>query len=116
MKKFVAIFCLPASAIAQWMATVDEATRKEQSDKLMQEWKQWAADHKDSIVDEGLPLGKTKRVNKDGVTDTKNDLNWMMVVQAESHDAAAALFLGHPHLVTIPDSYVEVMDASRGGM
>lgn len=113
MNKYVAIFGLPASAIQEWMATVDEASRKEQSDKLMQEWKQWVVDHKDSIVEEGYPLGKTKRVNKDGVTDTKNDLNWMMVVQADSHEAAANLFVGHPHLVTIPSSYVEVMDANR---
>jgi hypothetical protein len=116
MKKFVAIFGLPASAIQEWMATVDEASRKEQTEKLMGEWKAWNEAHKESIVDAGLPLGKTKRVNKDGVTDVKNDLNWMMIVQADSHEAAAQLFVGHPHLVTIPSSYVEVMDSSRPGM
>jgi hypothetical protein len=116
MNKYVALFGMPVSAIQNWVATVDEATRKEQTEKLMGEWHAWVDAHKDSVVDAGLPLGKTKRVDKSGVTDTKNDLNWMMVVQAESHEAAANLFVGHPHLVTIPDSYVEVMDSSRPGM
>ena len=60
-----------------------------------------------------MPLGKTKRVDANGVTDVVNDLNWFMIVQAESHDAAAAMFVGHPHLKSIPTTYVEVMDASR---
>jgi hypothetical protein len=66
-----------------------------------------------SILDKGLPLGKTKHVDSNGVTDTKNDLTWYLVVQAESHDAAAQMFVGHPHLVGIPGTYVEIMDANR---
>lgn len=109
MKKFFVLFGMPTASIQQWMETVDEATRKEQTDKLMNDWNVWMEEHKDSIVDKGLPLGKTKRVTAEGVTDTKNDLNWYMVVQAESQDAAAQLFVGHPHLVQIPSSYAEIM-------
>ncbi len=117
MNKYVAIFCIPADSMKDWMATVDEATRKEQSDKVMQEWKAWREAHKDAIVEDGFPLGKTKRVTKDSITDMKNDMNWCMMVQAESHDAAATLVQSNPHLQMIPSSYVELMDANpRGGM
>ena len=115
MNKYVAIFCIPSAAIEQWMTTVDEATRKEQSDKMMQDWQVWMDAHAANILDKGLPLGKTKQIMKEGVTDVKNDLNWYLVVQAESHDAAAQMFVGHPHL-EIPTAYVQVMDANRAGM
>jgi hypothetical protein len=113
MKKFVVLFSLPAAIVQKWVETVDEATRNEQSHKMMIEWKEWVAAHKDSILDEGLPLGKTKRVDGNGVTDIKNDLIWYLLVQAESHDAAAQMFVGHPHLTGIPGTFMEIMDANR---
>jgi hypothetical protein len=112
MKKFFVLFCMPAAAIADWMATTDEATRKEQSDKMMHDWMGWITDHESVILDKGLPIGKTKRITEAGVTDTKNDLNWYLVIEAESHEAAAELFKDHPHL-QIPTAYIEVMDSSR---
>ncbi len=115
MKKFFVTFNIPAAAIQEWMSTVDEATRKEQSGKMMQDWQTWMTAHESSVLDKGLPLGKTKRVTKDGVEDIKNDLNWYLVIEAESHEAAADMFRGHPHL-EIPSSYVEIMDASRSMM
>lgn len=116
MKKFVVLFCLPAAAIADWMASVDEATRKEQTEKLMQEWNEWLAAHESSVVDKGLPLGKTKRVDANGITDMKNDLNWYLVVQAESQEAAAEMFTDHPHILQIPSAYVQVMGTAGMGM
>lgn len=116
MNKYVAIFCIPADAMQDWMKNVDEATRKEQSDKVMNEWKTWRETHKDAIVEEGMPLGKTKRVTAEGIEDVKNDMNWFMIVQADSHEAAAELVKTNPHL-QIPSSFVEVMDANyTGGM
>ena len=112
MNKYVVIFCTPAASMQEWMTNTDEATRKTQTDKLMQDWNAWMSAHAANIIDKGLPLGKTKRVTKDGITDERNDLNFMMVVQAESHDAAAALLKDNPHLQTIPTSYAEVMDAN----
>jgi len=65
------------------------------------------------IVDKGLPIGKTKHITADGITDIKNDLNWYLVIEAESHDAAAKLFVAHPHL-DIPQAYIEVMEIPSG--
>ena len=62
-----------------------------------------------------MPLGKTKRVSKEGVTDVKNDLNYYVIVEADSHDAASAMVQDNPHL-RIPNAYIEVMEVSHGGM
>ncbi|HVX91377.1 MAG TPA: hypothetical protein VHC20_07225 [Candidatus Paceibacterota bacterium] len=109
MSKFFVTFSMPAATVQKWMETVDEATRKEQTENMMQEWNDWMTAHASQIVDKGLPLGKTKRVDASGVSDTKNELNWYLIVEADSHDAAAQLFVDHPHIKMIPDTYVEVM-------
>ncbi len=76
----------------------------------MQAWMKWATDNKSSIVDMGSPLGKTKRIDKNGITDSKNELGAWTVVQAESHEAAAELFKNHPHFMIFPGEAVEVME------
>ncbi len=53
--------------------------------------------------------GKTKRVSPSGVADAKNDIMLYSFVEAESHDAAARIFEGHPHL-QIPQSSIEIME------
>src|SRR5262249_41237956 len=45
-----------------------------------------------SIVEGGAPLGKTKRVDSNGASNTKNEIGGYSVVQAESHDAATKIF------------------------
>jgi hypothetical protein len=109
MQKFFVLIGFPMSAMQAWMDSTTEAERKEQTDKLMQEWNEWTAAHESSIVDKGTPLGKTKRVMADGITDVKNDFNWHMIIEAESHEAAAEMLKDHPNLKTIPGSFMEVM-------
>lgn len=115
MKKFFVLFCIPAAAIQKWMAEVDEATRTTQTAEMMQSWQKWMTEHESMILDKGLPVGKTKRVTSEGVNDAKNDINWYLVIEAESHEAAAAMFVGHPHLA-IPTAYIDISDASHPGM
>jgi hypothetical protein len=62
-----------------------------------------------SFADSGGPVGKTKQVAASGATDTKNDIGGYSIVQAESQEAAAALFADNPHL-TMPRATVEVME------
>ncbi|HYC68078.1 hypothetical protein [Brevundimonas sp.] len=71
--------------------------------------KAWDEAHRDVIVYQGGPLGPTKRATEDGVTDVVNELTVFMVVRAESHEAAAQLFVGHPHCTIFPCDAVEVM-------
>jgi hypothetical protein len=65
--------------------------------------------HAARIVDGGGPLGKTKRVTKQGVADTRNHIAAYVVVEADSHDAAAAMFENHPHFAIFPGDGVDVM-------
>ena len=91
MKKFVAIYLGSAEGLAEWKATDDEK-RKEREKAGMEGWMKWAKDNEASIVDLGSPLGKTKRIDAKGISDTKNEITAYTIVQAESHEAAAELF------------------------
>lgn len=116
MNKYYAIFQIPAASMDEWMKNVSPEERKTQSDSVMKAWADWAEANKASIVDGGSPLGKTKRVTKDGVTDVRNDMNYLMVVQANSHDEAAKLIASNPHTQMIPSSFVDVMEVPKMGM
>jgi hypothetical protein len=76
----------------------------------MDAWMKWAQDHQASIVDMGAPLGRTKRVTRDGIADTRNNLGAYTVVQAESQEEAAKMFVGHPHFTIFPGDGVEIME------
>jgi hypothetical protein len=109
MKRFVAIYLGSASALAQWKAT-DDQKRKEQEKAGMDAWMKWAKEHEASIVDLGSPLGKTKRIDANGISDTKNEITAYTIIQAESQEAAAELFANHPHFMIFPGESVEVME------
>jgi hypothetical protein len=68
-----------------------------------------AEKNKSVMADEGSPLGKTKRVDAKGVSDISNAIAGYIIVEAESHDAAAKLFLNHPHFSIFPGDAVEIM-------
>ncbi|HEY4586384.1 MAG TPA: hypothetical protein VIG84_08365 [Brevundimonas sp.] len=71
---------------------------------------EWEEANRDSVVFQGGPLGPTKRIDDDGaVTDVVNLLTVFMVVRADSHEAAARLFEGHPHVSIFVCDGVEVM-------
>ncbi|MBX9460035.1 MAG: hypothetical protein KL785_01665 [Brevundimonas sp.] len=93
---------------AAWDALSDEQRRAREQEG-MAAWGAWVEANHDSIVDNGGPLGRTRRISSDGVTEVSNDLAVYMIVRAASHDAAAALFEGHPHFTIFPGEAVEVM-------
>ena len=109
MKKFLAIYLGSAEGFDKYKAMAEEM-RKANDMKGMAAWMKWGTDNKDSIVDMGSPLGKTKRIDKNGITDIRNALGAWTVVQAESHEAAAKLFENHPHFMIFPGESVEVME------
>lgn len=75
----------------------------------MAAWKRWAEINDAGIAGAGGPLGKTKRVSLDGVTDVTNEIAAFVIVRAASHAEAAALFEGHPHFTIFPGDAVEIM-------
>lgn len=108
MKKFLVTYLAPAAVIADWKKT-EPSKRKEAEEKMQADWKKWMSDHMKMFVDKGAGVGKTRRVTAEGTSDTKNDIMLYAIVEAESHDAAAKTFEGHPHL-QIPQSSIEVME------
>ncbi len=109
MKNYLAVFLGSPEAMANYM-TMDPEKRKENDKRGMEGWMKWATDNKASILNMGSPLGKTKRIDKNGVSDTKNEMGAWTVVQAESQEEAAKLFLNHPHFMIFPGERVEVME------
>ncbi len=108
MKRFLVTYLAPASVIAEWKKT-DPDRRKAAEDKMQAEWKKWMNDHAKIFADIGAGVGKTKLVTSQGISDTKNDIMLYSVVEADSHEAAARSFEGHPHL-QIPQSSIEIME------
>ena len=100
MAKFLAVFTGKPGAAPPDPAAIA---------KGMQAWGDWMTRHAGSIVDTGGPLGKTKKVSKTGVADIQNGMAGYVIVEAPDHEAAARLFVGHPHFTIFPGDGVEVM-------
>jgi hypothetical protein len=111
MKKFVAIYLGTQGGPerTKWN-NLDETKRKELEASGIKAWMDWGTANQAAIVDQGGPLGKTKRASREGVTDTKNTMTGYVIVTAESHEAAAKLFVNHPHFTIFPGEAVEVME------
>ena len=62
--------------------------------KGMAAWQAWMQTHAAQIADAGGPLGKTKRVSKTGVADSRNNIAAYVVVEAADQDVIAQLGAG----------------------
>ena len=111
MKRFLAIYIGTEAALerAQWNK-LGEEERKALEASGFKAWMEWGMVNSAAIVDQGSPLGKTKRASAQGITDIKNSMTGYVIVQAESHEAAARLFENHPHFAIFPGDSVEIME------
>ena len=109
MKKFMAIYTGSPDGRARW-DQLSEDERKQREKAGMEGWMAWGEKNKAAIVENGGPLGKTKRVDRDGVSDIRNAMAAYTIVQADSHEAAARLFENHPHFTIFPGEGVEIME------
>lgn len=107
---FLAVFIGSKSSarMTAW-SNMSDAERKKKEEQGMAAWKAWVEQHQAVIAAIGGPLGKTKKVSPGGVEDVTNAMAAFAVVQAESQEAAAKLFLDHPHFTIFPGESVEVM-------
>jgi hypothetical protein len=109
MKRYLCVFTGSPNAMDGWQK-LPEAERQRREREGMAGWKKWAEDNGPRIVEMGGPLSRTKRVSREGVSDIRNNLAAFTIVQAESQDEAARLFLQHPHFMLFPGDGVEVME------
>lgn len=109
MKKFMAVYIGTTAGRERWNRL--SATERQAAEAQgLQAWHDWMARHAAVVVDAGGPLGKTKRTSPQGVADTTNAMTGYVIVQADSHQAAATLFEQHPHFTIFPGDAVEIME------
>jgi YCII-related domain len=107
MKKFMVLYMASTADFEKAM----KGSTLEQQQKGMGAWMKWMEKNKKSIVEGGGPLGKTKRVDAKGTSNTRNGIGGFSIVQAQSHDAAAKLFgKTHPHLQMMPGGWIEIVE------
>lgn len=111
MKKFLAVYTGTAASVARsgW-DSMEERKRKEREAAGIKAWGDWMTKHKAVITESGGPLGKTKRVDAQGVTDIRNYMTGYVIIQADSHEAAARMFESHPHFTIFPGDSGEIME------
>ena len=73
---------------------------KEEGQQHMANWKAWMAGLGDAVVDPGLPVGPSKTVSKDGITNDggPNPLSGITILQAETEDQALQMAGDCPHV------------------
>ena len=109
MKNYLAVFLGKPEAMDAWRA-MPEAERKQKEQAGIEAWHKWVSDNEESIDEMGSPLGKTKRTDKNGSSDTRNEMGAWTVIRADSQEEAARLFVNHPHFTIFPGDRVEVME------
>lgn len=109
MTTFIALYLAPTSVLDDWMK-IPEEERKGEETKMQTEWNAWMEENK-GLLKETRSVGTVKRITQNGIEDTRNDVMMYSIVEAETQDAAAEIFKGHPHL-QIPQSSIEVMSAN----
>jgi hypothetical protein len=111
MKRYLAIYIGTEDARkrAAW-DTLGEQQLQMRTESGMKAWMDWGKKHAAAIVEQGSPLGKTKRAAVDGITSAKNNMTGYVIVEAESHEAAAKMFENHPHFAIFPGDSVEIME------
>jgi hypothetical protein len=97
--KFFVTYQMPHTGLDAWMK-LPEDERKAQEVKMQSEWNAWLVNHKESIVETA------------GVGDARNDLMMYSFVEADSIEAAAEMFKGHPHF-GIPNASIEIMSVNK---
>jgi hypothetical protein len=94
--------------MAAWNA-MPEAEQRAKGQQGMAAWGAWVQKHQDVIVEMGGPLGKTKKVDANGIADVTNMMTGFTLIRAASPEAAAKLFENHPHFSIFPGEAVEIM-------
>lgn len=108
MPRFLAVYTLQPEDLVKF-----RAMPKAEQDRIDAEgvplWKEWEKKHEGSIADGGGMVGKTLRVSRSGTAPATNTICGYLIVEAETIEAAAAIFEGHPHITLFPGDAVDLM-------
>jgi len=109
MKKYMAIYIGTADLMRKW-TTLNVQEQKDTMQKGLDEWLKWSEALNAVIIDNGHPLENTKKIDNKGISESQNSICGYTIVEAESHEKAAELFLNHPHFTIFQGDSVEVME------
>lgn len=101
MKKFLVLYRAPVSAQEQM-----SKASPEQAKAGMDAWMSWAGKAGHAIVDMGAPTQSIAHLNGGALS---GHIGGYGIVQADTVNAALALFDGHPHL-GMPGASIEVLE------
>ncbi len=116
MKKFVVMYRVPLEVMKKWKETTSEEERKKQDEQLGKDFGSWLEKNKQSIIDNGNPLGKNARMTALGAKPETNDLNYYNIVQAESVEQVIEMHKDSPHITMSPEAYLDIMEVPEGKM
>jgi hypothetical protein len=109
MKYFCVLYMAPVAELDKWMKT-PEKERNTVEATMRAEWNLWLKAHANNVKNT-IGLGQAKRVDANGISDSKNGIMLSSYVEAESSEAAAKLFTDHPHL-KIPGATIDIMETT----
>lgn len=113
MPYFMAVMTMKREDLAKFRAM--PKAEQDAVDALgLPQWQEWEKRNAAFLPDLGGMVGKTLRVGRDGITPAVNDICGYVVVEAESIEAAAAIFIDHPHIRTFPGDGVDIMPFLTG--
>jgi len=114
MARFLAVYTMKPEDLARFRA-MPKADQDAVDNKGLAEWEDWDRRNAAFIVNHGGMVGKTTRVSRGGtIAPASNDFCGYIIVEAETAEAAAALFADHPHISTFPGYSVDIMPFLAG--
>lgn len=108
MKKFFVLYMASEKDFSKAMGDMANVS-PEQQQASMKEWEEWM-ENKGGVVDMGAPLGKTKRVTPQKISDMRNEIGGYSIVEAKTHEEAAQKLKDSPHFKMMPSGWIEVME------
>lgn len=113
MPHFLAVYTMQPEDLAAF-----RARPKAEQDAVDAEglplWEAWEKRHAAMLVNLGGMVGKTLRVTREGIAPASNPFCGYVIVEAETIEAAAAIFHDHPHIGVFPGDGVDLMPFLAG--
>ena len=112
MKTFLAIYtCTENSEAHEAWKKLGPELQKERFQKGMKSLEQWREKNKNNIVFDGGVLDDvTKVVDNNGIREVPSQSGACSVVQANSLEEAAQMFVDHPHFAIFPGNGIEILE------
>lgn len=108
MPRFLAVYTINPEDLAAFRR-LSKAEQDAVDAKGIAQWMAWEERNAAIILDRGGMVGKTTRVTKRAIAEAKNPFCGYLVVEAATADAAAQLFLDHPHITVFPGDGIDIM-------